>query len=294
MRSLIARLALTGVVGAALAGCGTGTTSLPSGAFPNNSGGGPTNVAQQAPPTNSVADLLIDGGIVSATNTYSGYNVAATDAQSTADAGADAATRGSQTPPADPIGSHLVTFSGSGTPRVSLQYRGTLPNLTYTSQIPGDIMPVDYGAIVLHATRVTPGTTSPGTLANVAIELAGGANNTRYDVRIVCATAAAPTGAAFARYVCALPAYGAASGLYTTSATTTTNATTKTTTTTFGAAASGGAAIEDPITPGATGSFTPTASRLNVVLLFGNNPTPTASTGNTIGLDYVYAEGGGQ
>ena len=62
MRSVLARLALTGLVGTALVGCGSGGQSLPTGAIPNNSGGGSINVGSQNPPGADIAGVLIDGG----------------------------------------------------------------------------------------------------------------------------------------------------------------------------------------------------------------------------------------
>jgi hypothetical protein len=296
MRIVLARFAVSGLLGIALAGC-SGGSGLSPGGLPNDSGGGSVPVSTQAPPASTISGPLIDGGVLSTVtaplDSYSGINTTATDAQSTMiDAGTDPASS-SGIPPADPAGSHVITFSGSGVSQVIFGYNGTLPALDYSTTSPGQIFPINYGAIVLYAayaaSTATPLSTSTPT---VAIELTGGSNATSYDVRITCGLLASKNASAFAplqRYVCDLPAYGATAG---TTATTTLVAKTSTEpaiTSVYNVDTNiGNPRIADP-----TGSFTPGAAKLYVELIF---PSPTlsagASPGNTLDLDYVYAEAG--
>ncbi len=291
MRSVLARLAVTGFVGFALAGCGTNGTSLPTGTIPNNQGGGSVPVSNQNPPGTSIPGALIDGGVVSATTSYSGTNTTATDTQSTVDVGTDPKTGGSGTVPVNPTGSHSITFTGSGVPQIIFKYGGTVPNLYYSGGLPGQIQPTDYGAVVLYA-GVTPGATVPAAGApKVAIELTGGSNFTSYDVRSTCgllpAGSAVPP-APFARYVCALPAYGATSGTTGSVTLVAAKGTTAAVTTSYNVDTN----IPNPRTASPTGSFTPASgSTLYVELVYGSNTT-TASTGNILALDYIYAEAG--
>jgi len=291
MRSVLARLALTGLVGLALAGCGTNGQSLPVSAIPNNAGGGSTGVSNQNPPGSTIADVLIDGGIVSATDTYSGVNTTATDAQSALDAGTDAKTGGSGTPPANPPGSHAVAFTGSNAPQVIFLWSGAMPALYYTGTTPGQIMPADYGAIVLYA-LVTPGATPPATGApKIAIELTGGSGASSYDVRSTCGALsirATTTSGGLQRYVCALPPYGSLSGSSGSVTLAAETSTTAAVTTSWVVDTN----IPNPRTADPTGAFTPAAgSKLYVELVYGS-ATKTASTGNTLALDYLYAEAG--
>ena len=291
MRSVLARLAFWGLVGFSLTGCGGNGTALPTGGLPNNNGGGSVNVSTQNPPGADIAGVLIDGGIV-ATAKYTGTNTTAADAQSANDAGTDPKTEGSGTPPAHPLGSHLITFNGSGVPQVIFAYSGALPALYYTSTIPGQIQPVDFGAVVLYATPVTPGATAPATgTPSVAIELTGGSNFSSYDVRSTCgplaAKGATPTGG-LVRYVCALPAYGATSGTTGTVTLAAKTATAAAITSVYNVDTN----IGNPRTANPTGSFVPVSgAKLYFELIYGS-PTTTASTGNTVGVDYVYAEAG--
>ncbi len=274
MRSLFARLALVGTVGAVLAGCGTNGSSLPIGAFPNASGGGPANVANQPPVLGAIPGKSIDGGLLAVDGKYTGFNVAATDTQSAAENGTDVANAAAQPPP-DPgtgqvRGSHLISFVGSGQPQIELLFNNIAPiNLTYTGPLPGQIIPSTYGAIVIFA-KTTPGAVAPAAgTPSVNIELTGGAGTTAFDTRIACparsATSAAQApGAAFTRYVCPLPAYGATVSQ----------------------------PAESAVAAGATsGSFTPTNVKLYVVLQYGA-ATTVASSGNTLALDTIYAEQG--
>ncbi len=277
MRSLFARLALIGTVGA-LAGCGTTNgSSLPLGAFPNGSGGGPVPVANQGPAPGTIPGKSIDGGLLAVDGRYTGFNTAATDTQSAVENGTDTANAAAL-PPKDPgtgqaNGSHLITFAGSGQPQIELLFNNLAPiNLTVSTPLPGQIQPVNYGAIVLFA-KTTAGATAPAAGApSVNIELTGGVGTTAFDTRIACAAKAATTATpapgtptpAFTRYVCPLPAYGA--------------------TVTQPA--------ENAVSPSATsGTFTPTSVKLYVVLQYAA-ATLTTSTGNTLALDTIYAEQG--
>jgi hypothetical protein len=289
MRSVLARLALAGLVATALVGCGSGGQSLPTGAIPNNSGGGSINVGSQNPPGADIAGILIDGGVVSKTDTYSGINNTATDTQSAVDAGTDPKTGGSGAPPVDPAGSHSITFTGSGVPQIIFVSSIAMPALYYSTAIPGQLMPVNYGAIVLYA-LVTPGATAPGAEPKIAIELTGGSSFTSYDVRSTCGTLAAKgatPGGGLVRYVCALPAYGATSGTTASVTLTAASGTTAAVTTSYTVDTN----IANPRTADPTGAFVPAAgSKLYAEIIYGS-PTPSASSG-TLALDYLYAEAG--
>ena len=85
-----------------------------------------------------------------------------------------------------------------------------------------------------------------------------------------------------------MPAYGSASG---TTATVTLAAKTDTTAAVT-SAYNVDTNIGNPRTANPTGSFVPVSgAKLYVELIYGS-PTTTASTGNTFGVDYVYAEAG--
>jgi hypothetical protein len=291
MRSVLARLALSGLVGIALNGCSGGSSALPTGVSPNNSGGGPVNVSTQNPPTSSIPGVLLDGGVVSATDSYSGVNTTAADAQSASDAGTDPKTEGSGPPPADPAGSHAITFTGSGEAIIAFLFSGKPPNLFYSTAVPGQIQPVDYGALVLYSV-VTPGGTppAPGT-PKVAVELTGGSGATTYDIRSTCgplaAAGATPTGG-LTRFVCALPPYGAAAGATATVTLKAATGTTTAVTTSYTVDVN----IPGPRIADTSGSFTPgTGYKMYVELVYGSTTT-AASTGNVLGLDYIYAESG--
>jgi hypothetical protein len=259
MRSLITRLVLVGIAGAAIAGCGsTSGSSLPAGGASETGGGGAVPVSQQNPASGTEAGLLVDGG----TKAYTGFNTTATDTLLTTPAqpkdpqGKTAAT--------DVAGSHSIVYSGNGLTQQIFLYGGTSPNLTLPTTTPGDIMPVDYGALVFFAIP-------PTSASSLSVELTGGSGGTAYDVRIACTGTAIPTtgtqptlGTGTKRYVCALPAYGSASS---------TN-------------------LVNPVLVGnQSGTFTPTAPKVYIVA----NETAalaTTSTANTLLLDYFYAEQG--
>ena len=269
MRSFLARIALAGTFGIAIAGCGTQNgTSLPVGAFPNGAGGGPTNLSNQAPPPGTVAGKSLIG-LFTATNAFVGFNTAASDAAIANDYGTDPQVADSGPPPAAPGGSHLITFAGNNTPVINLKYNPVIGPLTIPATTPGQFTAQTYGAIVLHAPAPLPklGTLSPTSLF---IELVGG--SPLYDVRVNCTVSPGPIAPAttpltimgLVRYVCPLPAYGSPS--------------------TTG--------IQQPVVAGATGAFDPGGNSVFYVgETYGVTATSPAAT-STLDLDYVYAEQG--
>lgn len=308
MRSLFARLFLTGLVAVAVAGCGSNSgTSVPTGASPNGTGGAPGGqgggglVGNQGPPGGSAPSFLIDGGIVTPTSTYLGYNTSGVvDTQSTADSGADIATKGSSPVlPPNPPGSHSITFNGNNKTQILLAYTGTVGKgtgqngLLIPTLTTGQIQPITYGAIVLFA-GITNGTVPPSTSSpTISVELVGGSGSTLYDVRANCATngaaivSAIPPATSFERYVCGLPAYGAASGSYTTKYSTVTKE--------FSFSSTAGT-LQNSASGGAAGSFTPSLAEAPSLYVVLNYPslTPSTSTTNVLALDYIYAEQGQQ
>jgi hypothetical protein len=303
MRSFFARLFLTGFIGVAVAGCGsTSGSAVPTGSSPNGTGGQPGGqggsgvVSNQAPPGGAVPSFLIDGGIVTPTSTYVGYNVSGvTDTQSPLDAGADVSTKGSSAVlPPNPPGSHAITFNGNNKTQIVLAYTGTVGKGTGQNGLlipvvsTGQVLPIDYGAIVLFASitqaTITPSTASP----TIAVELVGGSGATLYDVRAGCATNGTPVnGTSFERYVCDLPAYGSASGSYSTKYSDLTSE--------FSFSTVAGT-LQNSASGGAGGTFTPSlaeAPSLYVVLTYPGLTTET-SEANLLNLDYIYAEQGTQ
>lgn len=289
MRSLFARLAIIGTVGAALTGCGTSGSSLPVGAFPGASGGGPTQVVNQGPPGGIFPSALVDGGVL-ASGKYTGFTTAATDAQSALDAGADTASKGSAAPPVNPPGSHAITYAGNGSLTQSFVFSGTLPSLVPAAVTPGQVLPIPYGAIVFFST-FTAGVDASGAAVKapvLSIELVGGSGTTQYDVRIGCANSGTPNATGFVRNVCVLPAYGASSGTYATKYTA--PPTGSTAAGTFAGSSSGGG-IVNPVITGAAGTFTPLTGPKFYIVTSGSF-VPTSVTGNVLGIDYAYAEQG--
>jgi hypothetical protein len=256
--------------------------------------------------------LLIDGGVYDngvtstsaispTTSFYSGVNTTAQDAQGSFDAGTDPATEGSGKPPADPLGSHDIVFTGSNASQVIFYYNtatGLVPPLYYTSGVPGQIEPANYGAIVLYA-GVTPAIPPPepppyqALTPNVAVELTGGSNASAYDIRSTCGPLATTNAATnlgpMQRYVCALPPYGAVAG--------TTGSVTLVPATSTAAAIKSTYNVDtnigNPRTSDPTGSFTPAAPKLYVELIYPYQTTAAnVSTGNFLFVDYIYAEAG--
>ena len=227
----------------------------------------------------SVVSKAIDLGILAIDGTYTGFNTSGVDAQSALENGTDSANAAAG-PPADPgtgqgNGSHAISFSGNGLNQLEFLFNSKAPiDLTYSGAGAGQIAPATYGAIVLFVRRVV-GTTPavpPPAMPTVNLELTGGTGTTAFDTRVACAAKAATTATpapgapapTFARYVCPLPAYGASISQPT----------------------------ENPVSASATsGTFTPQNVKLYVVLQFPT-ATTTASTGNILGIDTVYAEQG--
>lgn len=171
MRSLLARLALVGLVGIALAGCGTSNgTTLPAGSVANNSGGGVVSSTNGlgALPLGLISSVLIDNGNVS--NAYTPTSGPGTDSQSVLQAvqdpvsaavplivtspGAPSAT-GQTTDP----GSHLVAVTGNSLTILKLKYGGTLNSggncgqnaaLCYQQGLPGNSTFYDFSNIIAH------------------------------------------------------------------------------------------------------------------------------------------------
>jgi hypothetical protein len=303
MRFLFAPIFLIALVGIAVAGCsstnGTGAGSGPRGG----------NVSNQGPASGTVPSLLIDGGIVGPASMYTGFNTSASDAQGAADAGADTPTTGSYPSlPANPPGSHAITFNGNNRAQILFAYNGAIGQAAGQNGLvmppagPGQIAPINYGAVVLfeglqggvNPLVPIPPTPAPSpypqpTYPAVAVEFVGGSGSTQFDVRVGCATAGVPIVSltvSFERYVCDLPPYGALSGAYSTTYSGGKFATNGVPGTLQDAAASGNA----------TGQFTPTSLEplaMYAVLGFPEL-TATNSTGNVLSLDYIYAEQGTQ
>jgi len=288
MRSLIARLIFSGLIGAAIAGCGTSGSSLPAGGVQNDAGAGSgTNVTVSAssatPPPFSIPPVLLDSGsegLSAATPTPTPVTwkevltngPASTETQSplysTSDTLPATAPAGSPTyPPQSFAGSHLVTFAGSGTSQVILQIQKTLPDLVYTykSTNPGNnaITAYTYSTIVAHLTYI--GAATAPALVSTSVELTG-SNGTAgsFDVRVACTGTPGAAAGTFAKVTCPkLPASGAVSN-------------------TTG---------PNPVIPGATGPFDPVAAyswKLYLVLNYAS-AIPTTVTGNQIYIDNVYA-----
>jgi hypothetical protein len=211
MRQFLTRLALTGVVGLALSGCGTSNGTPLTG----SAGGGgsvPSTNGVGSAPAGFAPKIVIDNGTVPPK--YSaGFNVyTVSDAQSTLKSRSDA--------PATVTGSHLITYSTNGGNTFGFKYGGTLPSLVYAYGFGGSGAYFNYSHISLDVYN-TFGTPPAGTFSSVDIELTGGSGAAAYDAKIVCATLpTADTPAdlinGFNQYTCIVPAYGSASGTYTT------------------------------------------------------------------------------
>ena len=173
-----------------------------------------------------------------------------------------------------------------------------MPNLTYSFGASGNTAPFNYSTIAFHAAYM-PGTTSPGTLTGVSVELTGGASATAYDVRVPCtlptqptappspAPTAVPTGATPAPVPTAAPSL-ATSGLAAPAATLVTCAGVPAYPTAGFTTTTSNTAGPNAVTPGAAGQFTPIAPKLYLVL---NYAAPTSTTGMaTFDVDNVYAK----
>lgn len=289
MRSLIARLTLAGLVGIVYAGCSSGSTSNLGGT------GGSVPSTLQSPsataPPFTIAPVLVDNGnefagapVPSATPQYVyneiqslGPSPASSETQSPLNSTTDPLPSGapSSAPtnppepssPAGDFGSHLVSFAGSGTQTVVLQFTKTLPNLVYqynsgiAGQLPGYFT---YPVLVMHLSYL-PAAPSPGSLISVAAEITGSQSVPNgpplaFDVRVPCAGL---PGTSFTTIACSpVPALNSVSN-------------------TTG---------PNPVIPGASAAFDPVAAfspKLSIVLIY-NGVTDTTSTGNLLGVDNVY------
>lgn len=327
MRSLIVRLVVAGAIGFAVAGCGGGGSVSP-GSLPNGSGGGTVPVTSATAAPGTIPSVLIDGGVFSyfippsttipIGDAYAPYNMSPQTFSDTPycqpstppsqctqpDAGPGITTYGSEAPPTNPNGWQDLTFQGSGVPQDIFQYLTVpLPNLTYYVP-PGNATLQTYGSIVMYL-GYTPGPLTGPQLKppGLAVELTGGSGASTYDLRIACNTGAAAgilsvPGAFWTRVVCDLPAYGSASGSYTTKYAPPTGLQTIGT---F-SLASAGPAIQNPIVSNAAGQFTPYSSVQNgldltstmYIVLTPTDGLQPNQTGNQLAVDFVYAQQGTQ
>jgi hypothetical protein len=289
MRSLLARLVLAGLVGAAAAGCGSTGSSQQFGALPNGNGGGgapytgnPTSTTTAAP--FSIKPILIDSGYEFAATpapsaspaptpafVYKGaLGTTVTDVQATAQPAPDvlpsSAPSGSPAYPAG-VGSHLLTFSGGGIPQVAFALQKTVPDLVYNanSKAPTGSPPAyyDFSTIVLHLAYAPSTATPPGTLSSVAVEITGSDAAGTFDVRVTC-SGTPGTAPAFAALTCAkFPALNAVSN-------------------TTG---------PNPLLPGSLLGYDPVAAfapKFNIVFNYAA-PVPATSTGNVVYVSDIYA-----
>jgi len=226
MRTILARLALAGVFGIALNGCGgSNGTSLPAGGLPNGAGGGSVQSTNGVgpPPPGTEPVLAVDGGSMpgfAGTKTYSG--VGGTVATDTITPPNPAAS-----PPA--TGMHSIVL-GTAPATTELKYGGTPSGLTYQFGVTGNIATFNYNEIDVVGPSYT-GATAPTT---VAVELQGGTGGAAYDIRLICGGPALTAAPAAAPLRCLFPtngintapvpappyyianSYGAPSGSYTT------------------------------------------------------------------------------
>lgn len=283
MRSLITRLALFGIVGLAIAGCGSQTGTSLSGL---GGGGGPINGTQGGgpAPAGTFPILFIDNGTVNPpTDGYVGFNTIMTDTQSAINAPPYAGPPFPFAPfpePAEPLpdgGSHDMFIAGSNTTQVILKYTGALPNLVYKFGVQQAQSPFNYTGIVLHANY--PAVASLPFPSSVAIELVGngtaagpGPLASTYDVRITCNSGQALANPpAFAYMICLLPG-GAGTNPGQGS---------------LGYGKAMNTAGPNAIVPGAAGTFTPFNPQFFIVLNYGK-ATSVGSQGELM-LDYIYA-----
>ncbi len=277
MRSHISRVSIAGALLFALGACSDATNGLPPNGAPNGSGGGPvvTTGGVGTAPANTVAPKLIDDGTV-AKGKYAGFNAPATDTQSPLQSPADATKAPTLPNPPSPgsatdAGSHAIAFSGNGSTQVILAYGGTVPNLTYSFGNAGNNVFSNYGTIALHAAYVA-GATTPGTLASIAVELAGGTGAAAYDVRVPCTLPTGGLPAAFGTTASASLVTCTPLPVYPIAGFTTTNPNT------LG---------PNAVSPGVTGQFTPMAPKLYLVLTYAA-PSVQAGTA-TLSIDDLYA-----
>ncbi len=283
MRSFLTRLALVGIVGVALAGCGaSNSTTLPGGGLPGGVGGGPINVTLPPPLPATIPDsgLLDDGALTAlpgatAPGTLSGFNVVgATDTQAAPDGGLDntACVVPCQPAPVDAYitgtnGYHVLNWPGNGTNTIILKYTPVgrvMPSLVYTFALsPGALF--TYSTLIMHAISPLPIGTLPAPTA-ASLELVGngaaagpGALVSTYDVRVPCTVPVAPPANVSALKCGALPAYGSTTG---------------------------NTAAASAVAPGAAGAFTPINYTMYLVITYAA-PTDPTKTGMWAWL-YVY------
>ncbi len=289
MRSFLARLVLTGLVGAAAAGCSTNGSSQQIGALPNGNGGGsvptvggPSSSTTPAP--FSIKPALIDSGYGYAAtpspsaspaptpvNVYKGVlGTTVTETESTSTPTPDTlptnAPAGSPTYPG-PVGSHLLTFSGGGLAQVAFQFSKTPPDLVFqtNSSAPTGATQAFYSfsTIVLHLAYAPSTAAPPGPLASVAVEITGSDAAGSFDVRVPC-TGTPGTVPAFAKLTCSkFPTLSSVSNV----------------------------TGPNPILPGSLAGYDPVAAfapKFNIVLNYAS-PVPTTSTGNVLYVSDVYA-----
>jgi hypothetical protein len=286
-------LVFAGLVGSVAAGCGTSGASNQVGSLPNGNGGGtapytnvPTSAATAAP--FSIKPVLIDSGAEetpgptaspSATpaNTYKGIlGTSATDAPNTTTQPAADPLPPSAPPdaPKYPVGdgSHIVTFKGNGLTQQTFQFSKVVPDLVYqvAASSPAGAAPTFFtdSTIVAHLAYVPSTATPPGTLASVAIEIAGSNAAGSFDVRVTCTSVPLPavaiTPASFTKITC--PKFPALAAIANTVG-------------------------PNPVLPGSVLGYDPVAAfspKLNILLLY-TAPVPTTSTGNVLGISDIYA-----
>lgn len=161
MRSLLARLALVGLVGVALAGCGASSgTTLPAGSSANASGGGPVNTTNGigSPPIGTISSVMIDNGNVSAA--YTAVSGVGSDVTNIVQAFTDPSSAAVPSVPSSPsgptlsqstdTGSHAVTISGNNLTVLKMKWGGTVPNLSYPFGTAGNSTFIDYSNIIAH------------------------------------------------------------------------------------------------------------------------------------------------
>jgi hypothetical protein len=229
MRTILARLALVGVFGIALNGCGgSNGTSLPQGGLPNGGGGGsvPSTNGNGPPPPGTEPVLAVDGGNPPGTAGTAVYKGATIGYIATVATDVIVPPNPAASPPAP--GSHTITYTANSQAVQVVKYSGTVPNLTYQFGIPGNVATFNYNEIdIVGATYA--GAPVP---SSIAVELTGGATTSSYDVRLICGGPA--LSATATTYRCLFPtngintapsplppyyianSYGAPSGSYTT------------------------------------------------------------------------------
>ncbi len=301
MRTILARLALIGVFGITLSGCGgSNGTSLPTGGGPNGSGGGPvqSTLGNGPPPPGTEPALAVDGGAtpgIAGTLPYKA--VAPTVATDVVVPGTvvyptpdPSASPDAPTPP--PIitpGSNTITYTSAGLTTETVTYSGKVPSLVYTFGIPGNGGYFNYNEIDIIGAAWT-GTPVP---ASIAVELVGGSPS--YDVRLVCAAPAALSATA-EKFRCLFPtngidtapspvppyyianSYGGPSGTYVTTYTASTKA--------YGRPSSP-AAIPALLFPSYSGTFTAYAPTAYIVLSFGAGTPSTTGMLTFVALEAI-------